>query len=85
MAANVSRVQSMFAPVSAGSIQTEGIKKFQPWSRCGTAVSVTPMRVTAPWKCSKSIAVIGDGTLANRSTAVSISSSVSPRMKLESQ
>jgi len=33
----------------------------------------------------RTIAFIGDGTLANRSTAVSMSSSVSPRTKLESQ
>jgi len=43
------------------------------------------MRVTAPWKCSNRIAVIGDGTEANRSTAMSISSSGSPFVKLDSQ
>ena len=37
-----------------------------------------PTRVTAPWKCSNRIAVIGEGTAANRSTAVSISASGRP-------
>jgi hypothetical protein len=43
------------------------------------------MRVTAPWKCSKSIAVIGEGAAPKRSTAVSISASDRPSVKLESQ
>ena len=75
----------MLASVAAGSVHTDGIRRFQPGSRCGTAVSVGPTRVTAPWKCSNRIAVIGDGTVANRSTAVSISASGRPRVKLESQ
>ena len=51
----------------------------------GTAVAVGATRVTAPWKCSNSIVVIGEGTDANRSTAVSIRPSDSPLVKLESQ
>ena len=39
-----------------------GMSRFQPSARCGTAVSVTPTRVTAPWKCSSRSTVIGDGT-----------------------
>jgi hypothetical protein len=68
----------MLASVSAGSVHTDGMSRFQPASRCGTAVSVGPTRVTAPWKCSNRIADIGDGTAANRSTAVSISASGRP-------
>ncbi len=75
----------MFASVSAGSIQTDGSSRFQPSSRCGTAVSVTPTRQTAPWKCSSRIALIGEGTVANRSTPSSISPSGSPLVKLDSQ
>ena len=33
--------------------------RFQPGSRWGTAVSVAPTRVTAPWKCSNTSADIG--------------------------
>src|SRR5256885_15551714 len=75
----------MLACVSAGSVHTEGMSRFYPGSRCGTAVAVGPRRVTAPWKCSKRIAVIGEGTAANRSTAVSISVSERPRVKLDEQ
>ena len=85
MASNVSRLQAMFASLSPGSVQTDGMSRFQPCLRCGTAVSVTPTRVTAPWKCSNRIAVIGEGTLAKRSTVMSISSSGRPRVKLDSQ
>ena len=75
----------MFSSVAAGSIQTDGSRRFQPSARWGTAVSVTPTRVTAPWKCSSRIAVIGDGTDAKRSTMVSISPSGRPWVKLDSQ
>ena len=81
----MSRVHWMFASVPAGSVHTDGTRRFQPGSRCGTAVSVSPTRVTAPWKCSNSIDVMGEGVEANRSTAVSMSASGRPRVKLESQ
>ena len=84
-AAWVSHVQAMFASVAAGSAQTEGMNTFQPGARCGTAVAVGSTRVTAPWKCSNSIAVIGDGTVAKRSTAVSMSVSLNPSVKLDIQ
>jgi hypothetical protein len=61
------------------------MRRFQPSSRCGTAVSVTPTRVTAPWKCSNGIAIMGEGAVAKRLTARSISSSERPLVKLESQ
>jgi hypothetical protein len=64
IAANVSRLQTTFASLSAGSVQTDGMRRFQPWVRWGTAVSLAPTRVTAPWKCSNRIAVIGEGTVA---------------------
>ena len=44
----------------------------------GTAVSLTPMRVTAPWKCSIPIAVIVDGVVENCSTMASIAASSRP-------
>jgi len=74
----------MFASSSAGSLHTVGRTRFQPGSRCGTAVSPTSTRQTAPWKCSNRI-VLGDGIVANRSIAVSISPSDRPVVKLESQ
>ena len=75
----------MFASVAAGSVHTDGSTTFQPWFRCGTAVSVRPTRVTAPWKCSNRIDDIGDGIVENRSTATSIRSSESSGVKLDSQ
>ena len=81
----MSFVHAMLASVSAGSIHSEGSSRFQPSARCGTAVSVGPTRVTAPWKCSSRIAVIGEGTDAKRSTIASMSGSGRPVVKLESQ
>ena len=81
----MSFVQAMLASVSAGSIHSDGSSRFQPSSRCGTAVSVGPTRVTAPWKCSSRIADIGEGTDANRSRIASINASGRPVVKLESQ
>jgi len=60
------------------------LEPFKSWGS-PLVVDVGPMRVTAPWKCSSSIAVIGEGTRANRSRATSISSSGRPRVKLERQ
>ena len=85
MAACVSRVQVLFLSVSAGSSQTDGINRLKPSSRCGTAVSVTGTRVTAPWKCSNRIAFIGDGVDANRSIMRSMSASEIPLVKLDIQ
>ena len=75
----------MFFTVSAGSIHSEGSSRLKPASRCGTAVAVGSMRVTAPWKCSRRIADMVDGTVWNRVTMVSISSSDRPAVKLDSQ
>ena len=45
-------------------------------ARCGKAVSLTPTRVAAPWKCSRSIWPIGVGHRAKDSIIVSIASSL---------
>ena len=55
--------------------------KLWPGSRWGTAVASTGTRVTAPWKCSSSIAVIGEGQTANRSSISPIAASESSRQE----
>ena len=69
----------------AGSVHTPIRARFQPFWRCGTAVSVRPTRVAAPWKCSKTIADIGEGHAAKLCAAASIRPSLSPVVKLDRQ
>ena len=48
-------------------------------------MSVGPTRVAAPWKCSSSIALIGDVTVLKRSIMASIAASGSPARKFAFQ
>ena len=75
----------MFSSVAAGSIQTDGTSRFQPGFRWGIAVSVTPMRVTAPWKFSSRMCDMGEGTDWKRSAMASMSASGRPPAKVERQ
>src|ERR1700730_12620777 len=50
IAAKEFRAQAVQASLSFLSIHSDSTHKLYPTARCGNAVSVTPTRVTAPWK-----------------------------------
>ena len=82
----VSRVQAMFSSVSAGSIQTDGMMRFQPSSRCGTAVSRdADARDGAVEVLEQDRASSATGRTRSARRSRRSGPSVRPRVKLESQ
>ena len=84
-ASKVCRVQAMFASLSAWSAHWPRMARLYPNWRCGMAMASTGTRLTAPWKGLRTMAVMGEGQLAKRSTMTLMTSSLSSRKNADFQ
>ena len=70
------RAHAMPAWVSDGLAHCEMMTTLKPVTRIVQAVADTGTRLAAPWKCSMTIMLIGDGHCSNAATSVRIASSL---------